>query len=564
LEKALQLNMTNKLIQNSSKKKINLLLKQLSLAFVLLLSSFISPVQARDMSVSNVSYRNHVLSLKHNSFGDIRFKKRIYNDPARLVFDIYDTKLASKKTFRYDDITGDISSVRVAQFEDDTVRIVCEAKNTTALEKIKIENIGQTLYFKFRVRNVVLQDISFQDGDLRIVADGAMVPRTILLDNPERLVLDLIGAELKSRSQEKRINNGDEESIRISQFEGSIVRIVFTGEKTHKREVRISDNEKQVIVLGKEHKDEAKEGFADKLSKLSINSQDEKSTTYAIKGESKLQYKFLKLHNPERLVIDFIDMEMDSSFGSDPLPETPQVSDIRFGKATLGRPVTRVVFDLKGSNIKEEFKESSDSMILYVRFNGIGTKTSNSGIAPIKPSKKATVVIDAGHGGYDHGAMYGGHDEKEINLNVAKKINRYLSQAGVDSYMTRTEDRFISLAERVEISNTIAPKIFVSIHSNAIVSNPKMSGLQTYYYSSSGYKLAGVTHKRMLKDIKMDDGKIRKANFYVCKHTRAPSVLIEMGFMTNKKELKKLASDDYQDELAKSITRGIIEYLEKY
>ena len=86
------------------------------------------PAQARQMQIKSVSYRNHVLSLKHNSFGDIKFKKRIYNNPARLVFDIYDTKLDSNQTFRYENITGDISSVRVAQFEKDTVRVVCEAK----------------------------------------------------------------------------------------------------------------------------------------------------------------------------------------------------------------------------------------------------------------------------------------------------------------------------------------------------------------------------------------------------------------------------------------------------
>ena len=534
----------------------------LTLLSLILLAFSSFGAQARDMQIKSVNYRNHVLSLKHDSFGDIKFKKRIYNNPARLVFDIFDTKLGSKETFRYENITGDITSVRVAQFEDNTVRVVCEAKNTTALEKIKIENIGQTLYFKFRIRNVILQDISFQDGDLRIVADGPMVPRTIMLDDPERLVMDLIGAQLKSKSQERRFNNGDEETIKISQFEASIVRVVFTGKKAHKRDVRISDNEKQVIVMGKEAKVREKEGFGYKLTKLGLTISEPKTSTYEITGENKLHYKFLKLHNPERLVIDFIDFEMDPAFGSDPLPETAQVSDIRFGKASIGRPVTRVVFDMKGANISEEFKENADGTRLYVRFNGAG-KASSSAIRPINPSKRATVVIDAGHGGYDHGAIYGGHDEKDINLNVAKKINRYLSQAGVDSYMTRTEDRFISLAERVEISNAIRPKIFVSVHSNAIVSNPNMSGLQTYYYSSNGYKLATFTHKKMLEDVKMDDGRIRKANFYVCKHTNAPSVLIEMGFMTNKKELKKLIKDEYQDELAKAISRGIIDYLEK-
>lgn len=539
------------------------------LLFLLVNFCFATQVFAKDLNITEVLYRNHVLSLKHDSFSDIKFKKRIYNDPARLVFDIYDAKLDSPLTFREENITGDISSVRVAQFEANTVRIVCEAKNTIALEKIKIENIGQTLYFKFRVRNVILQDISFQDGDLRIVADGPMVPRTILLDDPERLVLDLIGAELKSVSQEQKIDNGVDESIRISQFETSIVRVVFTGKKTHDREVRISDNEKQIIVIGKEGKSRAREGFTDELTKLAILNEDAKSVTYQISGEKKLHYKFLKLHNPERLVVDFIDHEMNDSFGAEPLAETSMVSDIRFGKATVGRPVTRVVFDLRGSKIEEEFKENSDGTALYIRLKGEASdeeedQEQDLDIKAINPSKKAIVVIDAGHGGYDYGAIYEGYNEKDINLDVANKVNSYLAQAGVDSYMTRTEDRFISLAERVDISNTVAPKIFVSVHSNAITSNTKMSGLQTYYYSSTGYKLASVIHKQLLKEVKMEDGHVRKSNFFVCKNTRAPSILIEMGFMTNKDELRKLTSYSYQNKLAKAIAEGIIEYLEKY
>ena len=139
--------MSIRLIHNTLFKNI----KQLSLVLFLLFASTFSSVSAKEMAIEAVSYRNHVLSIKHDSFGDIKFKKRIYADPARLVFDIFDAKLGSSQTFRYDNITGDISSVRVAQFEANTVRIVCEAKNTTALEKIKIENIGQTLYFKFQI-----------------------------------------------------------------------------------------------------------------------------------------------------------------------------------------------------------------------------------------------------------------------------------------------------------------------------------------------------------------------------------------------------------------------------
>ena len=128
--------------------------------------------------------------------------------------------------------------------------------------------------------------------------------------------------------------------------------------------------------------------------------------------------------------------------------------------------------------------------------------------------------------------------------------------------MTRNEDS-LSLAERVEISNSVNPAMFISIHVNALVTNPKMEGLQSYYYSSAGYKLASHLHKQLLKDVKMSDQRVRKASFWVCKYTKAPSTLLELGFMTSKDERKKLITDDYQDKLAKSVARGIVSYLEK-
>ena len=143
----------------------------------------------------------------------------------------------------------------------------------------------------------------------------------------------------------------------------------------------------------------------------------------------------------------------------------------------------------------------------------------------------------------------------------SRKVKAILEAKGVKAYLTRSEDRFISLAERVEISKSISPNLFVSVHVNAIATNPAMDGLQTYYYSSNGYKVAKVMHKELLDQVKMPNRNIRKAAFWVCKYTKAPSVLLELGFMTNKKERKKIVTEDYQDKLAKAIASGIIKYI---
>lgn len=542
------------------RKKIRYLFAGL---LVLLMLSAPTLAAEKKVTIGDVRLKGNALNIPHDSFADLKFKKRIYDSPPRLVFDILDAELGNRViSYELPERFG-LSQVRVAQFDKDTVRVVTEGASVTALEKIRIENIGRVLYFKFGQGNVRISDIAFETGNLRIVAEGPLSPRTVLLDNPERLVLDLIGAELKSPSQAKKIMNGEEE-VKITQFDESIVRVVFSGKNAHARDVRISSNERQLLVLGEGSRAPVEEQQSiGKLISFKLLKTTSDETVYELVSKNELNYKFLKLHNPERLVVDLVDVNFDDSLSAEVLPETPHVKSARFGLATLGRPVTRIVFDLKTAGLLEEFKESSDKKTLLIRMQGAGSVDKTK--TEVNAAQKSTgerIVLDAGHGGYDHGAIYGGHNEKDITLEIANRVQEYLKTAGIDAYMTRSEDRFMSLAERVELSNTIEPKAFVSIHANALVTNPNMQGLQTYYHSNSGLKLAGYLHKRLLADVGMPDQRIRKANFWVCKYTSAPSILLELGFMTNAEERNKLTRDSYQAELAKAIARGIIEYLE--
>ena len=503
----------------------------------------------------------------HDSFADLRFKKRIYDNPSRLVFDILGANLGNKViTYDLPERFG-LKQVRLAQFDKDTVRVVIEGSTVTALEKVRIENVGKVLHFKFGMGNIKISDVALEQANLRIVAEGVIVPRTILLDNPTRLVVDIIGSELKSPLLAKSFNIGDE-TVKVSQLDDSIVRIVFTGPKSNLRDVRISTNERQLLVLqeGAKPAQEAQSTTISKLLSFKVTKSSPTETVFSLEFKGDANYKFLKLHNPERLVVDLVDVNFDEALSAEVLPETPHVKSTRFGLATLGRPVTRIVFDLKSADLMEEFRESLDKKFLYIRLQGNSKdKTAlDPDLAVSLKTQGARVVLDAGHGGYDHGAIYGGHNEKDINLQVANRVLENLKIAGIDAYMTRNEDRFMSLAERVELSNTIEPKIFVSMHANALVTNPNMQGLQTYYHSDGGFKLAEYIHKRLVKDVGMPDQKIRKANFWVCKYTKAPSILLELGFMTNVEERNKLTRDSYQAELAKAISKGIIEYLEDH
>ena len=192
---------------------------------------------------------------------------------------------------------------------------------------------------------------------------------------------------------------------------------------------------------------------------------------------------------------------------------------------------------------------------------------------PKKSKEKSTissmkkVVLDAGHGGADSGAIGGTIYEKDLNLEVAKMIQTKLMKKGVYVYMTHTKDETMSLEDRVNYSNEINPDIFISIHTNSTVKED-IYGLETHYFKDNSYKLAEIIHnefaspKNLKKWETMDRGVI-KSRFYVINHTEAPAVLIEMGFISNLEERAKLIKKSHKEDIADSITNGILEYLKQ-
>ena len=168
-----------------------------------------------------------------------------------------------------------------------------------------------------------------------------------------------------------------------------------------------------------------------------------------------------------------------------------------------------------------------------------------------KISSMKKVVIDPGHGGIDSGAIGGGYYEKTINLEVAKLVKEKLEKKDVHVYMTRKKDTTLSLEERVNYSNELSPDIYVSIHTNSTVKEDSY-GLETHYFKDDSYRLAQVIHenfasnKNLRKWETIDRGVI-KSRFYVINHTEAPSVLIEIGFISNLEERAKLIKEDRQE-----------------
>lgn len=219
-----------------------------------------------------------------------------------------------------------------------------------------------------------------------------------------------------------------------------------------------------------------------------------------------------------------------------------------------------------------------------------------------------SIIIDAGHGGKDPGAQgISGLKEKTVVLDIARHVKDYLQEAGLKVILTRDKDEFVSLADRTEIASKTNADLFISIHAN---SNPskKTEGMEVYYCKTSSkrdldeeqrtknertfVKRLNSKHTPMLQEIVADmmyvhkvsqsedlakrivnDSSVdigspnrgaRPCRFFVVRNTLIPAVLVEVGYLTNRNEERKLSSATYRQKLAVSIARSIIKYVTNY
>ncbi len=241
-------------------------------------------------------------------------------------------------------------------------------------------------------------------------------------------------------------------------------------------------------------------------------------------------------------------------------------------------------------------------------------KTSNPKVKKMAMSssrshKSELIVIDAGHGGHDSGAMVGGKKEKDLVLMIAKRLEKQLKKRGHPVYMTRTRDRFLKLPQRTRIADKKNAVVFISIHANSVPKRKrnKIQGVETFFLQNTrdarsqriaarenksvlkgtsklsksvildsvlsgpkivqSNKLAIDVHRRMMINLRsryggVKDGGVRHAPFWVLVGASRPSILVEVGYISHPKERKRLFMPRYQELIAKGIAEGVDNYLD--
>ncbi len=416
----------------------------------------------------------------------------------------------------------------------------------------------------------------------------------------------------------RSIMNQDE-ALKIKALQG----IVKSGTKLHidvtpyKKELSSFTKRRYVTQRPKKSK------TSKQIKKVKLKATNKLRLVYWKKGRlvlrfshklRKHQVNYFKLYDADKNVYKYVfDVEASMMTRSQRLVK-PGIRSIKL--AQFKPNILRIVFK-NDSVVEMHFKVTGKELVINARPTKVsqasGKSSHVSAVSNItspsqrKASQSKTIVIDAGHGGKDPGASgYRHYKEKHVVLGIAKYVRDYLKRRGYHVYMTRDRDYFIKLRNRTKFANKKKADLFISIHANAS-KNKKAKGVETYFLSPSrsnrAKKVAAMENKADIDDMNyyarqsflsflnnhkivasnklaidlqqsillelrkhykdVTDGGVREGPFWVLVGAQMPAVLIEVGFITNPAEAKRLASKKYQRHIAKGIADGVERYFIK-
>lgn len=409
-----------------------------------------------------------------------------------------------------------------------------------------------------------LNNINVKQNGILINGFGSVtLERPMILQNPSRIVYDLPNTLVDTKLRNKEIKINDSESVKIGQFSVNKARIVISTDAVSDYiPIYSSDNQSLIIADYKKLNNTTLYQNSANVADYEKNKSDNLTQSMTLKFDAPIVHGLDRYNN--RLVLylynvskynetDFKNTYKDTFFENAVIDLMPKIG-LKLTIPLEQDAMVNSYLSADGKNLKIQVKEVKKKF---------SQPTVLNPVIPIKKSGKRSIVLDAGHGGSDTGAIGGGIYEKNITLDVAKRIENILIQKGYDVKMTREDDSYVSLQERVDISEEYSPDIFVSIHVNSSV-KPEISGIETHYYHQESLSLAQIVHSSFASAIQSQNRGLFKSKFYVINHTTSPAILIEIGFISNSDERDQLIGENRKQATAQSIADGIQKYLQQY
>ena len=411
---------------------------------------------------------------------------------------------------------------------------------------------------KYYLNNVNIK----QNGILLNGFGAATIERPMILQNPARIVYDLPNTLVNTKLRNKEFRINENETVKIGQFSVNKARVVITTSAVGDY-IPIYSSDNQSLLLANYKKTDNTTLYTNTSNVIAYSKE---------KLNEQTQSMILKFDAP---TVHGVDRYNDKLIIY--LYNVSKYNDANFKAAYAGTFFDNAIIDLMPKvGLKLTIPVEQDAVVsTYLGSDGksLKVKLKQSKKKPpvmLNPSTpkqstntKKKIVIDAGHGGTDAGAIGGNIKEKDITLDVAKRLEKLLKQKGYEVKMTRTDDTYVSLQDRVEISENYCPDIFVSVHVNSSV-KPEITGVETHYYHQESMSLAQVVHSSFASAIQSPNRGLFKSKFYVINHTTSPAILIEIGFISNSAERTQLNGESRKQATAKSIADGIQNYFKQY
>ena len=388
------------------------------------------------------------------------------------------------------------------------------------------------------------------------------------LESPKRVVIDLPNTYVDKRIRNKELNLCPDGSCsdvaKIGQFEYNKARIVVTTNTPEKFIPVYSADAQSMLLIN-----------ADKLNHTTLtNTVSNIQKAYVNKVSSKSHELILSFTTPVVHSIVRNDNNITLYLFNVKSYNEPEI--IKTLNGSVYKPLTLSLLPQIGVKASMKIQkedviqvaQSMDGRALRLTINSSKevkqpeATPAETEVKPKKPPIKNKVVIDPGHGGTDYGAIREGINEKDITLDLSKRVASILKSKGYKPALTREDDIYLGLQDRCDYTEVENPEIFVSIHVNSAVASEPY-GIETHYYHEPSKELADVIQKHLMKHINTKDRGVIKSKFYVINHTDVPAVLVETGFLSNPDERAELITEKRKQTTAKAIADGIIEYLKK-
>ena len=393
------------------------------------------------------------------------------------------------------------------------------------------------------------------------------IEKPMILTNPSRIVYDIPNTLVRGDIRNTEYTIGTNETVKIGQFSVNKARIVITTEDVQKY-IPVFSSDNQSLLIANSDKMKNFNLFTNVSNMISYSHEniDDQTNSMTLAFTARVVHGSNRendlltvyLYNVENYnEEDFLAAYKDTAFSNASISLIPKIGL----KLTIPLEPNSLVNTFLGADgqafkiiIKSPKKQQP----------AIAVQPVTPTVTTPKPEGKGLrkVVIDAGHGGTDYGAIRDNINEKDITLDVAKQVRDMLVKKGYVVQMTRDKDEYVSLQDRVAISENFMPDIFISIHVNSSTGT-EASGIETHYYHQESILLAQTLHASLASAINTKNRGLFKSKFYVINHTTVPAVLMEIGFISNSAERAELNGSSRKKATAKAIVEGVENYFDQ-